>query len=88
MPSAVPRPIYLAQGVPLVNIIDSYDGEERFLAGVDTTGNKKDMPFLYTLLQKYIDEHVDLVVSDGACAGLLAIIEAKHPRYIAGSPTL
>ncbi|CAM9448313.1 unnamed protein product [Ectocarpus sp. 4 AP-2014] len=67
-------------GVPLVNIIESIDGEERFLAAVDTSGHKKDMPYLLTLIEPHICADTDLIVSDGACGGLLTLVEQKHPR--------
>eukprot|EP00904_Undaria_pinnatifida_P013662 jgi/Undpi1/9426/HiC_scaffold_27.g11883.m1 len=54
-------------GVPLVNIIESIDGEERFLTAVDTTGHKKDMPYLLTLVEPNICADTDLLVTDGAC---------------------
>lgn len=72
---------YVVQGKPLVNIIESIDGEERFVTAIDTTGHKKDMKYLADLMEPYIDGNVDLVVSDGACAGMLTLIERKHPRY-------
>ena len=31
-----------AQGVPLVNVIESIDGEERFVIAANTTAHKKD----------------------------------------------
>ena len=66
-----------------MNIIESIDDEERFITAIDTTGHKKDMPYLAGLMEPYIDGNVDLVVSDGACAGMLTLIERKHPRYAA-----
>lgn len=74
---------YVAQGVPLVNIIESIDGEERFVTAVDTTGYKKDMQYLADLMDPHIDQHVDLIASDGACGGMLTILEKRHPRYAA-----
>ena len=53
--------------MPLVNIIESIDGEERFLTAVDTTGYKKDMPYLLTLVEPNICADTDLLVTDGAC---------------------
>lgn len=73
--------LYLMQGVPLVNIIESIDGQERFVTAVNTTGHKKDMDYLYTLIEPHICPNTDFIVSDGACAGLLSIVEKKHPRY-------
>eukprot|EP00904_Undaria_pinnatifida_P006004 jgi/Undpi1/2533/HiC_scaffold_13.g05912.m1 len=67
-------------GVPLVNIIESIDGEERFLTAVDTTGHKKDMHYLLTLVEPNICADTDLLVTDGACGGLLTLVEQKHPR--------
>ncbi|CAM9455957.1 unnamed protein product, partial [Ectocarpus sp. 4 AP-2014] len=67
-------------GVPRVNIIESIDGQERFLTAEDTTGHKKDMPHLANLMDPYITSNVDLVVADGACAGMLSLIEEKYPQ--------
>ena len=47
----------------------------------NTTGHKKDMQYLYTLMKPHICANTDLIVSDGACVGLLNIVEKKHPRY-------
>lgn len=66
-----------------MNIIESVDGEERFVTAIDTTGHKKDMPYLYSLMKPYICANTDLIVSDGACAGLLNIVQQNHPRYTA-----
>lgn len=35
-----------------MNIIESLDGKERFVTAVDTTGHKKDMPYLAALLKQ------------------------------------
>lgn len=67
--------------MPLVNIIESIDGEERFVTAINTTGHKKDIDYLYTLIEPHICPNTDLIVSDGACGGLLNIVEKKHPRY-------
>lgn len=75
---------YVAQGVPLANIIRPVDGEERFMTAVYTTGHKKDMPYFAGLIEQHIGNHVDLLVAYGACAGLLTIVEKKHSRYAAG----
>lgn len=66
--------------MPLVNVIESIDGEERFVTAVDTSGHKKDMPYLLTLIESHICANTDFIVSDGACAGLLALVEQKYPR--------
>lgn len=71
------------QGVPLVNVIEAVDGEERLVTASDTTGHKKDMAYLYCLMKPYIDKRTDLVVSDGTYAGLPKIIEKEHPGYAA-----
>lgn len=82
-PAVVLSVVCLIRGVPLVNIIESIDGEERFVTAVDTSGHKKDMEYLYTLIEPHICPNTDLIVSDGACARLLNIVEKKHPRYTA-----
>ena len=67
--------------MPLVNIIESIDGEKRFLPAVDTTDHKKNMHYLLTLVEPNICADTDLLVIDGACGGLLTLVEQKHPRY-------
>lgn len=45
----------------------------------DCTGHKKYMVFISDLVEKHIDSNVDLVM-DGACGGMLKVIEQRHPR--------
>lgn len=63
-----------------MNIIESIDGVERFLDAIDCTGHKKDMPFLADIHAPHMSDDVDLIVADGACGGLLTIMEDRYPR--------
>ena len=45
----------------------------------DCSGHKKDMAFLADQIKPYMDRDTDVVMADGACAGMLKILERLFP---------
>ena len=71
---------WYSQGEPQVNITESAAGVERFVESYDCTGHKKDILFISDLVEKHIIRNVGLVMAEGACGGMLKVIEQRHPR--------
>lgn len=69
-----------SNGVPWVNIISVMPGAEAFLKAIDTSGNKKSMPYLAEQLGKYVDSDTDFVIMDGACAGAVELLVAQFAQ--------
>ena len=68
-----------ANGKPLINVLLVCPGGEQFLEAIDTSGETKSMAYIAELLGKHINQDVDLVVMDGACAGAIALLTEEHP---------
>lgn len=66
----------------LVNVMECIDGEEWFLTAVNTTGHKNDMPYFFTVIETYICANTDLIVTDGACGGLLNLVYLAEARQV------
>lgn len=67
------------QGKPQTNVSESVDGVERFVTAYDCSGQMKGMAYLADQIQVHIDSNVNLVIADGACGGMLKIIEQGNP---------
>ena len=52
---------------------------ERFVVAHDCSGHKKYMAFLADQIKPYMDRDTDVVMADGACAGMLNILERLFP---------
>lgn len=61
-------------------MIESVDGKERFVTAVPARYDKDMAAEAEHLLGPLIDDSVDLVVCDRACAGMLTYVENTHPR--------
>lgn len=70
-------PYFFAQNAPRVNIIEFICGVKRFVTTVECTGKVKNRSFLADLMETYISEDVAFVVGDGACGGMLKILEER-----------
>ena len=71
--------LFAPQGTPHTNHIESADGVERFVVAHDCSGHKKYMAFLVDQIKPYMDRDTDVVMADGACAGMLKILERLFP---------
>jgi hypothetical protein len=68
-----------ANGKPLINVLLVCPGGEQFLEAIDTSGETKSMAYIAELLGKHINQDLDLVVMDGACAGAIALLTEEYP---------
>lgn len=67
------------QGDLLVNIQRQMDNKEEHVMVVNCRGQKKSMRFLLGMIKPHLNRHAKFVVADGACGGLLRLIEMGYP---------
>lgn len=72
----------LLQKEPMVNIQRATNGKEEHVAVINCAGHKKSMKYLANLLKEHMNKSVNFLVADGACSGLLRLIELHYPWYV------
>jgi hypothetical protein len=67
---------------PIVNVLLGVDGLLTLRLAVDTSGQDKTMPYIFSIIERVIEEvgpeNVFAVVMDGACKGAFPLIREKY----------